>query len=187
MCEWVSAWVGEWVSRWVSEQMNKRVFDWLIDWVCEWISKSVKQRVCGFVVWLGGSLAGSQRASMMVLVVYGICLAWDLIPLTKFCNSTVILRNASDAIVVSVGVPYQNNSNSNYNWADRKHNNAIAALGCSYCQWPDLSALRNALCAAVDMQFSNDGSAGKVTIQLLSVTIFMGAISSGKMGVTTEP
>ena len=180
--EWVNEWVSEWVSQWASEW----VFDWLIDWVSEWISKSAKQRICGFVVWLGGSLAGSQRTTMMGLVVYDICLARGLIQLTKFCNSTVILRNASDAIVVSVGVACQNNGISNYNSTDRKHNNAIAALSYSYCQRADLSALRNALYAAIDMHFSNDGSIGKVTMHLLYVTIFMGAISSGKMCMTTE-
>jgi hypothetical protein len=123
----------------------------------------------------------------MGFVGYDICLARDIIPLTKYCNSTVILRNASDARVVSVGVAYQNNGVSNYSSTDRKHNNTIAALGYSYCQGPDLSALRNALCAAIDMHFSNDGSGGKVTMQLLYVTIFMGAISSGKMCVTTKP
>jgi hypothetical protein len=95
----------------------------------------------------------------------------------------VILRNASDASVVSVGVAYQNNGISNYISTDRKHNNATAALGYSYCQGPDLSALRNALCAAIEMHFANDGSVGKVTMQLLYVTIFMGAVSSGRVCV----
>ena len=184
---WVGEWVSRWVSEWVSEPVNEWVFDWLIDWVSELISKSVKQRVSGFVGWVGGSLAGSQRAGMIGFVGYDICLVWDLIPLTKFCNSTVILRNPGDARVVSVGVAYQNNGISNYNSTDRKHNNAIAALGYSYCQGSDLSALRNALCAAIDMHFSNDGSVGKVTMQLLYVSIFTGAIISGKMCVTTEP
>ena len=99
----------------------------------------------------------------------------------------VISRNKSEARVVSVGVAYQNNGISNYSSTDRKHNSAIAALGYSYCQGPDLSALRNALCAAIEMHFSSDGSVGKVTMQLLYVAIFMGAISSGKICVTTEP
>jgi hypothetical protein len=98
-----------------------------------------------------------------------------------------MLRNASDATGDSLGIAYPNNGNSNYNSTGRKHNNAVSALGYSYCQGPDLSALRNALCAAIDMHFSNDGSVRKVTMQLLYFTMFMTAISSGKRCVTTEP
>jgi hypothetical protein len=60
-----------------------------------------------------------------------------------------------------IGVAYQINGNYNYTSTDRKNNNAVAALGYSYCQGPDLSALRNALCVAIDMHFSNDGQLGR--------------------------